>query len=376
MIDVVFIIGIFISLFYVLLLSTKKKVTLPDRILASWMLIIALHLGNYFIYYNGFWETYPHLIGITVPLPLLYGPLLFLYIYHSLYNTSKLIWKDYLHFLPSLAVFIYMSRFYFFYSAEEKRLVDRGELNDFEAFSTVLIIGYMISGILYSIYSFQLLNRYQKLLEANFSNTEDIELNWLRSFILAVGSIFLITIFVLIAQHVFDFTFPFNPDFIFYAFIVAAILVMGYFGIRHQHIFVDSVVVEPQESTRGSYEKSSLKEEEASEKHKALLAYMLDKKPYLDSKLTLTSLANQMNISSNHLSQIINQYEQENFNDFVNRYRIEEFIKRAAKDTHLSFLALALDSGFNSKSTFNTVFKKQKGMTPSQYLSSVSEKAG
>ncbi len=101
----------------------------------------------------------------------------------------------------------------------------------------------------------------------------------------------------------------------------------------------------------------------------------LDEKPYLEPKLTLTTLSKRLEVSPNHLSQIINQYEQQNFNDFINKYRIEEFINNAAQNSNFSFLAIALDSGFNSKSTFNTVFKKQKGVTPSQFIASIPTQA-
>jgi len=82
-----------------------------------------------------------------------------------------------------------------------------------------------------------------------------------------------------------------------------------------------------------------------------------------------------MEISPNQLSQIINQEAKVNFHDFVNNYRVEEFINRATTNKKYSLLALALDSGFNSKSSFNTIFKKQKGVTPSQYLSNQKTKA-
>ena len=95
---------------------------------------------------------------------------------------------------------------------------------------------------------------------------------------------------------------------------------------------------------------------------------MDSQKPYLDPDLTLNSLANLLDIPPHHLSQIINQFEEQNFNDFVNKYRVDEFIDRASQVSHLSFLGIALDSGFNSKSTFNTVFKKHKGATPSQFM--------
>jgi AraC-like DNA-binding protein len=95
---------------------------------------------------------------------------------------------------------------------------------------------------------------------------------------------------------------------------------------------------------------------------------MTKEKPYLNPKLTLAELAQSLSVPTNHLSQIINQYEQVNFHDFVNKYRVEEFIQKAQSNKNFSLLAHALDSGFNSKSTFNSVFKKLKSVTPSQYI--------
>ena len=77
-----------------------------------------------------------------------------------------------------------------------------------------------------------------------------------------------------------------------------------------------------------------------------------------------------LGVLPNHLSQIINQYEEKNFYDFVNSYRVEEFITLAKKDIDKNFnlLGLAYESGFNSKSSFNQVFKKITGKTPSEFL--------
>ncbi len=370
-----FIIGIFISFFQFVLLLNKKAKSLPDKILTFWMLVISLHLISYYLHDQGYWEIYPHLVGITAPLPLLYGPLLYLYVLYSIKNKDQLSKKDYWHFLPVLAAYLYMCRFYFFYTAEEKRMVDSGQIDDFGIFSIVLLVAIVVSGIAYAVYTYRLLNKHQLLLDNNFSNTEGINLNWLRSFIGAVGLVFLTVVIVLITRDVIGVNYPFNPEFIFYAIVIFAILLLGYFGIRHENIFVDNVIVEPDEKTKATYEKSGLKEDMATEKYQELLDLMTNEKPYLEPKLTLTKLAQSLDISPNHLSQIINQFEEHNFNDFVNQYRVEEFIKRASKDSHFSFLALAFESGFNSKSTFNAVFKKHKGLTPSQFMASLTSEA-
>ena len=156
--------------------------------------------------------------------------------------------------------------------------------------------------------------------------------------------------------------------------ISTAILLLGYHGIRHQHIFVDNIIIKTNKISENiGYKNSGLKASEALIKYNLLLKLMKEDKPYLEPKLSLNMLANLLDLSPNYLSQIINQHEQQNFNDFVNKYRIDEFIEKASTNKNYSFLANALDSGFNSKSTFNNVFKKIKGVTPSQFMSEFSK---
>ncbi|NOY60505.1 MAG: helix-turn-helix transcriptional regulator, partial [Calditrichaeota bacterium] len=92
-------------------------------------------------------------------------------------------------------------------------------------------------------------------------------------------------------------------------------------------------------------------------------------KPYLISDLTLPQLANMLHISAHNLSEILNTYMQKNFFDFINHYRVEEVKNKLSdpKTQHLNILAIAFDAGFNSKTSFNTIFKKYTGQTPSQF---------
>lgn len=373
--NIILLIAIFISAFQFVLLVNKRAKSFPDIILTFWMFVAAIHLVSYYLNYLGYWEIYPHLVGTTVPFPFLYGPLLYLYILYSLRSEHKLRRRDYLHFFPSILSLLYMCRFYFFYSEDEKRLVDSGEINDFNLFIKIQLIAFVISAISYSILSYKLLNNYKKLIDTNFSNDEHINLYWLKGFIWGVATIFFTAITITISRDFLGVDYTFNPDYIIYSMLSLAILLLGYYGIRHQNIFVDNVIVNLEEDLTGSdYKNSGLKDVEAKNKYKSLLLLMKNDKPYLEPKLTLHTLAQLLEISPNHLSQIINQYDQQNFNDFVNKYRVDEFIKKASVNANYSFLANALDSGFNSKSTFNTVFKKIKGTTPSQYMAKLNNK--
>lgn len=362
-------IGIILSFFLGILLFSKKNKVLTDNILSLWLVAIGIHLTGYFLYNKGYWEIYPHLIGTTAPFPFLYGPFLYLYVVHSIKSRNHLQKIDYVHFAPALLSYLYMLPFFFFYSAEEKIQVDKGLVNDFSVFSNILLIGFIVSGISYAVLSYRKLVHREKLVEENFSFNNRIGLSWLRYTIIGIGSLFIAATLVTVLREVFGFQFPFNADIIFYTIIVAFVVFVGYSGIRQQDLFSNAIQNEQElAKTESEYKRSGLKAETAVSKHEELLKLMESEKPYLNPKLTLNELSGKLLVSSNHLSQIINQYEQVNFHDFVNKYRVEEFITRAQSNKDFSILAHALDSGFNSKSSFNSIFKKLKSVTPSQYL--------
>jgi AraC-like DNA-binding protein len=104
---------------------------------------------------------------------------------------------------------------------------------------------------------------------------------------------------------------------------------------------------------------------------------MEEKKPWLNGELTAGQLSQLLGISVNHLSQVLNKEQHQNFFDFINSYRVSEVIRRMGDNgnSHLTLLAIALDSGFNSKTSFNTVFKKVTNQTPSHYCKALHAKA-
>lgn len=100
-----------------------------------------------------------------------------------------------------------------------------------------------------------------------------------------------------------------------------------------------------------------------------LIEHMERHKPFLDPELTLVSLAYQLGVSRNRLSQVINTAIGDNFYHFINQYRVEEVKKLMAQEDSKKYtiISLANDAGFRSKSSFNAIFKKMTGLTPSEY---------
>jgi len=117
------------------------------------------------------------------------------------------------------------------------------------------------------------------------------------------------------------------------------------------------------------YRTSGLTDDVARQKLKDLLEVMQSERPYLEADLTLGKLAERVGIHQNYLSRIINEHREQSFNDFVNQYRIEEACRRllSPADKDLTILQIAYETGFYSKSVFNSAFKKFTGQTPSEF---------
>jgi len=108
----------------------------------------------------------------------------------------------------------------------------------------------------------------------------------------------------------------------------------------------------------------------ATEYSNRLIDHISTNKPYLNPDLSLRELANQIDIHPNHLSWILNQSIGKNYNEFINQYRIDAFksMARARENENLTIEGLAYESGFNSKTVFNTYFKRETGLTPREFL--------
>ena len=133
----------------------------------------------------------------------------------------------------------------------------------------------------------------------------------------------------------------------------------------HEQMFIATV-----KATTKSAKKALLDESSAEEYKKKLVDYIEDNEAFLDPELTLRSLADQIELHPNKLSWLINEMHAQNFNQFINAYRIERFKFLALKpdSSQFSILGLAYESGFNSKTVFNTYFKKSTGQSPKAWI--------
>ncbi len=230
-----------------------------------------------------------------------------------------------------------------------------------------------------------LLKRYSHNIKELFSTTEKIQLSWLRNLTYIVT---FVLVFFLIENSLLFADVKFFNNFDFTSLLAAiSVYIMGYMGLFKSAIFAERKIAESiiqlsnyshqknemnfsdHKSAEKKYERSGLNDDKIKIYLQELKNLMNEDNLYQDCDLTLQQLANKLRISSHNLSQIINTQLNQNFFDFVNQYRVEKVKVDLLdpKKEHMKILSIGLDAGFNSKSSFNTIFKKHTKMTPSEY---------
>lgn len=334
--------------------SSKKHSVLTNRLLAALLLTFAVLIGYSFTHsygIGGYFIRKHRLIFIIGQVGFLIGPLFYFYMRSLMMTKFRLKPKHLTHAIPFLIGIIYFSVML--------RTVDEynpwGSPLKFQ-FGLLLLLQILV----YVIWTGVSLQRQGIILKQLLNRTGDPRMNWLRLLLIGFIIIWLVKLqsFVLLdVWHRWGFC-PYAESLYF----LTMFLLMNAFifiGLRTSILFAGF----------RKYESSELDEFKIRSYTTRLLDYMKSEKPYLDANLTLTSLADLINIPMRQLSQVINQAMGKNFTDFINAYRIEECIQHLTDNQNgkRTILEIAYDVGFNSKSTFNAAFKKHTGQTPKSY---------
>lgn len=349
-----------ILLFFILL--KKKENSFANKFLALTMLIFALDLMGGVSLLAGYIKSFPWILGFNNSFPYLYGPLIYLFVIFLIHRQELFYKYNYLHFLPFILIHIY-GLFFFYFEGSEYQL----SLLDFSIEQPwhISIIGILIPfhGTAYIIFTVIEVLRFNKNIKKSFSNIEHIDLSWLLYLVFGGVIIWLVVLLSYLMGYVLGD--KLEAHLLIYITISVFLYTFAIKSYKQPEIRNSDLT----NRKNGTYKKSGLSKEKAEEYTSKIVKFMIEEKPYLETKLSLSQLAEQLDLSAHNISEIINTKLDNSFYDFVNKYRVNEVktLIEIDKEAKYSILAHGFDAGFTSKSTYYSAFKKFTGMTPAQF---------
>ncbi len=361
---------------FLLLVRYFKKKHISALILSLLIFITGYHRTSYTIGFMDWYDTFRNtkINYWLIALSLAIGPLLYFYIKSITTSNFKFRKKDFLHFIPVCLYIVYKISI-FIYDAAQPGFEDtqNGYLKVFldEKYVGPLIgVVENLQMLLYLAFTIQLYYVYRKKIQHFFSNTYSLELNWIRNFLFIYSFLFLYSLFQGVIGSVIT-ELHWTQRWWYHFFTAVAIIYIGIKGYFTDTSKLNNLnfSVSVKETT------STLSTELSSDvigNKKKIKEFMAEEKPFLNPDLNLTQLSQMLKIPASIISETINSGFDKNFNDFVNSYRVKEVQKmlKEGKQQQLSLLGIAYECGFNSKATFNRVFKKLTNTSPSQYSAS------
>ncbi len=361
-----------------LLLSRYVKYRrLPDLLLALILLIMCYHRTTYTIGFMGWYDTFRNtkINYYLVNMGMLMAPLIYFYVKSVLQPNFRLGRQHFWHFLPWVLFFV-AKMVILSYDANQPGFADNqnGELVinfQWKYLDPIVTVFSTAQMLLYLAFSFQLYYRYKNEIQQFFSNLTKKELSWIFTVLLVYSFLF---VYGLVQVFINDLIFEMSWTQKWWIEFLSAVtlLYLGVKGYFTDFNFLKDFKLE-QSNTSSAKEDSMENERNISEKKRVLQKLFSEEEVFLDPELNLAQLSERLDWNRAEVSEIINSGFGKNFNDFVNSYRINQFKKRLQQgdNKQLSLVGLAFDCGFNSKATFNRVFKKEVKLTPTEYLKSL-----
>lgn len=367
---------VFSILLFIKGLQTANKSSLW---LGLFTLLCALYIAPFMFGYAGWYskEIYRNILFYT-PFQQLFllAPVLYFYFKTLLDKSFNFSAKDYIHFLPATLYLIYsiivfltdkviLKEYYFYADGKDK---------DFSTW-------YQITGFFlltfYLIQSLKTYNEYKTITYNIVSFADSVMFRWAKRFLIAFLLLITIRIVFFVANPEWD---QFGKKFWYYVCFSVLFYYVSISGYTNSVLSTTSF----RDSTRNFEDDSKLKDEETINDKNTIKTEMADldswkekieslmlvDKMYENPELVISDLSNRLGTHSKKISQVINEGFEMNFNDFVNHYRTKALITKIEEGEHniQTLLGLALDCGFNSKSTFNRAFRRATNLSPKEYI--------
>jgi len=361
------------AIIIVFLLTSETRNRLSNIMLSVYLLLtIPDNSGQFMsIYIYKEWPIIGALISDTV---LLIMPALYLFVKASVYRDFKLKISSLLHLVPMIIVNVSLIPIYFWPLIKNPEL-DWNILSENPTFIKIIYIAIHVQILIYFLFIFRMLLRYRNILLENYSSPKLENYKWLIQF----SSILLILDLIATIKNIFRFG---DNEFIFYVFLIIVDILIVVFifwlvikALKKPELFigVNSITILVNEMIDDNKEKEQSEQVDETSAYKEIINklenHMKVNEPFMDSSLSVYDLAKQINVPSRDLSIAINHNLNKHFFDYVNEYRIKKAMEifKNTNDDKLTVLEVLYEVGFNSKSSFNTAFKKFTGTTPSEF---------
>ncbi|MEN8704124.1 MAG: AraC family transcriptional regulator [Polaribacter sp.] len=368
------------GLIFVALLFARyfKQKNISDLFLGLILLIICYEQTCYTVGFMGWYNVFRNtkINYFLIPMGVAIAPLIYFYVKTITTSNFKFRKKDWLHFLLAFCLIIFRLGIYVYDSLQPGfNETQNGVLKlsiEEPIVSPLWVFVSFAQMLLYLAFTFQLFYNYRKRIREYFSNTYKLELNWILSFLIAFTLIFLYSslqdiVGSLIIELNYKQRWWLN---IFMALVVLFVGIKGYFTDTTK---LNKLTFSFSPNPESIPQQKNNMSEFSSEDLEKVSNYMKTEKPYLNPDLNLSDLSTSLNFSRAELSKIINIGFAKNFNDFINEYRVNTFKEKLESGEHKDFslLGIAYDCGFNSKATFNRVFKKVTQTSPTEFLNTL-----
>ena len=342
--------------------------------LATFIILGGLYICPFMLGYAGWYGKDGYFeIMFFVPFQQLFliGPVFYFYVKSLLNKNFRVSKREILHFLPAIIYLGYslvivivdkliLDKFYFYDDGRDKDLAFWYQMSG------------LISMLFYLYLSLNYYLKYRKRTIEEVSYADDIAFKWVQHFTVAFSLILILRVLFFILNPEWG---NFGSKYWYYlcfSILLLYISITGYTNTIKRTIGLTNTILDTNLSVETNSQVSEINESniEFSDWKNKILDLFDSEKVYINPNLTLSEIATLLDTNRNIVSKVINQSFEMNFNDFVNQKRAEGVIQKLKNGDHKqsTLLGIALDCGFNSKTTFNRAFKKYTSSTPKQYI--------
>ncbi|OJJ17972.1 hypothetical protein BKI52_29385 [marine bacterium AO1-C] len=360
--QLILLLGFIQALILIFLLLFKSSKHPSNFLLATLLFILGRQDMSAFLPQLGLKDRYPFLLPFFYEYLFVLGPILYFYVRSLTKSTFRFDRRFWVYIGVGLSVDLAFHQVIYWWVAT------KGYSPWIATFINVVGLLTVIQIVVVLVLSIRTLRTFDRSLQDHFTNLGKINLRWLQNLLLAIVGL---TIYWAVLEFI-EVLLGYHIDGIFYHLLNGALIVLVYWIGFSQYLRPKVVIMEEEAVVTHQPSKtatSAFSEAKMAQYAQLLQQAMQQDKLYQDATLNLYTLAEHLNISTKAVSQTLNQYIGKNLSDFVNEYRVED-VKQKLLDpqfAHYTILGIAFEAGFNSKASFQRIFKKFVQCSPSEY---------